>query len=293
MVTRATVTAIAFFCLTAQAFAQLHALYGYWPVGGGNITVASTGAPVAVGGIEFIAEPGILAEGTRPDPLTFFIPNTGTRTGIVTLGSLGTAITIDGPVEFDVAVSATAVRGDISGGWGGGTRPLTEPPSPGGIFSLGPCGVGDDCLAPVVTTIVACDLNGDGRCDSIDIDFLSSAIQSGDDAVLFDLNEDGVVAADDRVFWIESINGTLTGDADLNGFVQFADFLALSNSFGEEGGWAQGDFDGDGLVEFADFLVLSTNFGFSSSDIVTVPEPSSSFAALFGLLVCTAFRRQR
>ena len=54
----------------------------------------------------------------------------------------------------------------------------------------------------------------------------------------------------------------LPGDADENGIVEFADFLALSSNFGKENAeWKDGDFDGNGIVEFADFLALSTNFG--------------------------------
>ena len=52
------------------------------------------------------------------------------------------------------------------------------------------------------------------------------------------------------------------GDTNLDGEVDFADFLVLSNNFGKtvDAVWADGDFDGDGKVEFADFLILSGNF---------------------------------
>ncbi len=286
MVTRITLAVFTFLFLSGQAFANTE-LYGYWPVGGGNITLAPIGDPVAAAGIEFVAEPGILTKGTSPAPFAFFIPNDAAP-GNVTLAILGTSITIDGPVEFDVAVPASAVRGDVAFTFGRGlVDAYSSPPL------IGPCGAGENCLAILFPTADTCDLNEDGLCNSSDIDFLSSAIQSGDDAAILDVNQDGVVSAEDRVFWIESINGTLAGDADLNGSVQFADFLALSDSFGEAGGWAQGDFDGDGLVEFPDFLVLSQNFGFSSSDIVAVPEPTSSCFTMCGLLICAAYLRRR
>ena len=64
--------------------------------------------------------------------------------------------------------------------------------------------------------------------------------------------------------------GHVPGDIDCDGSVGFADFLELSNSFGQvvddrgqivDAVWTDGDFNGDGLVDFADFLSLAANFG--------------------------------
>jgi len=59
------------------------------------------------------------------------------------------------------------------------------------------------------------------------------------------------------------LNATLPGDIDLNGQVNFTDFLLLSENFGtkSENGNAQGDIDNDGIVAFEDFLILAENFG--------------------------------
>ena len=57
---------------------------------------------------------------------------------------------------------------------------------------------------------------------------------------------------------IEAGEGVV-GDIDGNGVVEFADFLILSNNFGQE--TDQGDLNGDGTVDFADFLLLADNFG--------------------------------
>ena len=53
------------------------------------------------------------------------------------------------------------------------------------------------------------------------------------------------------------------GDTNLDGAINFADFLILSANFGKEvdAVWADGDFDGDGKVAFTDFLIFSVNFG--------------------------------
>ena len=54
----------------------------------------------------------------------------------------------------------------------------------------------------------------------------------------------------------------LSGDVDGNGKVEFADFLVLSQNFGQDvSSREEGDLDGNGTVEFADFLLLSQNFG--------------------------------
>ena len=72
------------------------------------------------------------------------------------------------------------------------------------------------------------------------------------------------------------------GDIDGNGVVEFADFLVLSNNFGNEvDSHEAGDLDCNGVVEFADFLALSANFGNEVAAASSVPEPSS--LALLGI----------
>jgi len=82
-----------------------------------------------------------------------------------------------------------------------------------------------------------------------------------------------------------SVVSTSYGDADLNGIVEFSDFLKMSQHFGNAGNWASGDFDGDGFVRFPDFLHLSANFTTNSHS--TVPEPTVQcwllWAALLGI----------
>jgi hypothetical protein len=108
----------------------------------------------------------------------------------------------------------------------------------------------------------------------------------------FDLNEDGSVTSDDREIWIRDVAGSLAGDADLNGAVEFADFLLLSNNFGGSGGWALGDFDGSGDVQFADFLLLSSSFG-QSAEAASVPEPNAGLLSLLAIAGFGLMRKRR
>lgn len=104
------------------------------------------------------------------------------------------------------------------------------------------------------------DINRDGVVDADDIDLLFDRI--GSDDTVADLNGDGQVALSDVDYLVEDILGTTRGDTNLDGTVDFQDFLLLSQGFGQsDASWSSGDFDGNGLVEFADFLLLAWHFG--------------------------------
>jgi len=81
-------------------------------------------------------------------------------------------------------------------------------------------------------------------------------------------NEDGTQQEPYRLVWyesdlVETNEHRLLGDVDNDGEVGFADFLILSQNFGQQAdaAFADGDLDADGAVSFADFLILSENFG--------------------------------
>lgn len=65
-------------------------------------------------------------------------------------------------------------------------------------------------------------------------------------------------------YWVSqgTRSGLLAGDADGDAKVDFADFIALTASFGrDDASWELGDFNGDREVSFADFVLLSINYG--------------------------------
>lgn len=139
------------------------------------------------------------------------------------------------------------------------------------------------------------DFTRNGVLDAGDIDLLSLEVGNNSNAAKYDVTGDGIVDQFDRSMWVEDLAGTFFGDTDLNGSVEFADFLSLSSRFGSLAGWAAGDFDGNGSVEFADFLSLSSNYGKEGHhSAATVPEPRfSAVCGLVGSLAGMALLRPR
>lgn len=145
------------------------------------------------------------------------------------------------------------------------------------------------------------DADGDGEFTATDIDMVfASARDLSLDSCHYDLTGDGRVWRDDVELLLERA-GTLFGDADLNGEVDFSDFLAVSRSFGSpDKGWADGDFDGDREVTFGDFLIVSQNFGrifepqaALSTSVTAIPEPGGLHLVGVGLTLFLLARRRR
>lgn len=138
------------------------------------------------------------------------------------------------------------------------------------------------------------DLDGDGLLGVGDIDLLTQKFNAGSSDAAFDINLDGLVDQEDRRMWVEEIAGTHFGDANLDGEVNFSDFLTFAINFGKHGGWADGNFDGVRGVEFLDFLTLDHFFGRSGSPTTTaVPEPDTFLLALLGLTYLGLRRHRR
>jgi hypothetical protein len=89
-----------------------------------------------------------------------------------------------------------------------------------------------------------------------------------------------------------AVMDAIPGDTNLDGQVDFEDFLNLSANFGGRGSWSEGDSDGSGMIDFADFITLASNFGVVS--VVAVPEPTTGMlAGILSLCLFQCFRQRR
>jgi hypothetical protein len=90
---------------------------------------------------------------------------------------------------------------------------------------------------------------------------LAAADVTDAEGIPLDGNGDGV--AGDNFQAAEPVPVTFAGDANLNLNVNFDDFVALADNFGQQARstWNEGNFDGDGDVDFSDFVELANNFG--------------------------------
>jgi len=55
----------------------------------------------------------------------------------------------------------------------------------------------------------------------------------------------------------------IPGDTDLDGDVDWFDYLTAMDHYGQTGGWAEGDFDHDGQVAFWDLVTVMRYYGSS------------------------------
>jgi len=98
---------------------------------------------------------------------------------------------------------------------------------------------------------------------------------------------------------------TKSGDANLDGKVDFADLVRIAQNYGAKpgmGAWNKGDFTYDGVVDFSDLIAIAQNYGAAmpagaianspadfSGDLATafadVPEPSMAMMLFFAALI--------
>ena len=138
------------------------------------------------------------------------------------------------------------------------------------------------------------DTNEDGTVDVRDIDELCDTVASRRRRYIptFEMDGDGQISYSDVEAFLREV-GSVVGDANLDGMVDFGDFLSLSASFGKEGTWSNGDFTCDGSVDFSDFLSLSGKFGTASPRAShSVPEPSTFWLASIAIVVAPLWTRQ-
>jgi hypothetical protein len=117
------------------------------------------------------------------------------------------------------------------------------------------------------------DFDGNQILECADVDALVAEIASGGHRPGFDLTGDLLVMADDLDRWLQLAGALnlgagrtyLRGDANLNGWVDLADFEIWEvHRFTLTARWCAGDFTADGAVDGSDFGVWNQNKGTSS-----------------------------
>lgn len=134
---------------------------------------------------------------------------------------------------------------------------------------------------------LACDLDGSGQCDLVDLEMLVDDVIAGT-ATAADIDTWLGDASDPANLYLGGTKTFQLGDADLNGNVDSVDLGLLLNNFGDTSGqdWMGGNMNGDANVDSVDLGLLLNNFGFASASaasVAAVPEPSS-----LGLLLLAA-----
>lgn len=144
---------------------------------------------------------------------------------------------------------------------------------------------------------VAGDFNNSGARDVEDIDLLTAGINAGDTS--FDLDGDGDVDGEDRVYFVETLSNTFFGDSNFDGEFNSADFVTVfvpaKYETGQAATFQEGDWNGDGVFDSADFVTAFVGAGYEGGPreggLMVVPEPSGAALLLVGLLGLLARRR--
>ncbi len=128
------------------------------------------------------------------------------------------------------------------------------------------------------------DLNEDTEVGTADIDLLTREILDGSNLSVLDLNGDGLVDGDDRVYWIGNVVNTYIGDSNLDGEFNTSDLTTVFQAgeyFDDLPGnstWGTGDWNGDGDFTSSDLVAALADGGFNQGPrlaIAPVPEPNT------------------
>jgi len=124
--------------------------------------------------------------------------------------------------------------------------------------------VGHGSGVAVVLAVGPGDFDMDGSVTSTDHALLRSAWQSGAADAQLDLNADGQLDILDEEVWIEDVAKSKSGDLNLDGRVDFTDFLILSVNYRATNAMlGNGDVNGDQVVDDADLELMIENFGYN------------------------------
>ena len=160
--------------------------------------------------------------------------------------------------------------------------------------------LGSGSVAILIQAGLGGDFSHDGIIDCDDADLLTQAVASGDNDIIYDLTNDGLVNFHDLLEWVDEVRHTYLGDANCDGEFNSTDLVKVFQKAKYETGlpavWSSGDWNGDGLFDSGDLVVAFQQGGYEKGprwvDAEVVPEPGSVVLTLIGILVF-AFNRQR
>jgi hypothetical protein len=220
---------------------------------------------------------------------------------------------------------AAVTSGAVKVGLGNTAAPLTI--ADGGTIDVGTRGLvvdtsgGNDTAAFQMVRASVIRAYDAGRWDGTGITSSSAVAENAKYAVGFALARD-LLGSSGGSFMGQTadassvvVRGTLAGDANLDGAVNFGDLVKLAQGYGSTDGsksWVGGDFNYDGKVDFADLVKMAQNYGGStpagaagvaglSADFTrdwslaraSVPEPTALGIVLLGAAVLSRGRRAR
>ncbi len=143
------------------------------------------------------------------------------------------------------------------------------------------------------------DFDNDGQLTANDIDLLSEQVRLGQNPAAYDLTNDSLVNQEDRERWVtgKDVKNTWFGDSNLDGEFSSTDLVQVfaggKYETEQAAGWADGDWDGDALFNSSDLVAAFADGGYENGpqvDAPAVPEPSSLFLGLLGMLFLMAKR---
>jgi hypothetical protein len=149
---------------------------------------------------------------------------------------------------------------------------------------------------------LAGDLDQDGQLSAADIDLLSAAVRQGSSDLAYDLDRNGRVQNEDRVYWVEQLKRTCFGDANLDGLFDTTDFVLVFQAGEYEDAtagnskWATGDWNGDADFSSSDFITAFQAGCYergTRAAVAAVPEPTCGGGWLIGSLMLAARRATR
>ncbi|MCA9172072.1 MAG: trypsin-like serine protease, partial [Planctomycetales bacterium] len=156
------------------------------------------------------------------------------------------------------------------------------------------------------------DFNADGILTVEDLDSLTLAVIAPTIDLTYDVDGDLNLTDADRLYWVESLFGTIVGDSNLDGKFDSGDMVQVFQAGQYEDGllanstWATGDWNGDREFDTRDFIFALQHSPFDTSSgaatlatartvahSAQVPEPSGLVIFLSALALSLDFRRER